>query len=30
MLTEDDVYEGYHIAKGTVVFALEWYVSHAV
>jgi cytochrome P450 len=27
MLTEDDVYEGYHIAKGSVVFALEWYVS---
>ncbi|KAH9215873.1 cytochrome P450 [Leptodontidium sp. 2 PMI_412] len=27
MLTEDDVYEGYHIAKGTVVFALECAMS---
>jgi len=27
MLTEDDVYEGYHIEKGSVVFALEWYVA---
>ncbi|KAK0117473.1 hypothetical protein ONS96_013303 [Cadophora gregata f. sp. sojae] len=27
MLTEDDVYEGYHIAKGSVVFALECAMS---
>merc|ERR1712225_124278 len=27
MLTEDDVYEGYHIEKGSVVFALECAMS---
>lgn len=26
MLTKDDIYEGYHIVKGSVMFALEWYV----
>lgn len=25
LLQEDDVYEGYHLPKGSHVFALEWY-----
>ena len=27
-LTENDVYEGYHIPKGSFVFANSWYVSN--
>lgn len=29
MLTKDDIYEGYHIPKGSLVFASAWYASCA-